>query len=42
MTLIVVILFISSVYVDMNNATNAAVQEIRKMKELRIQILQER
>lgn len=29
-------------YVDMNNATNAALAEIRKMKELRLRILQER
>lgn len=29
-------------YMDMNNATNAALREIRKMKELRLRILQER
>lgn len=29
-------------YMDMNNATNAALAEIRKMKELRLRILQER
>lgn len=28
-------------YVDMNNATNAAVTEVRKMKELRLKMLQE-
>ncbi len=27
---------------DMNNATNAALNEIRKMKELRLKILKER
>lgn len=29
-------------YMDMNNATNAALNEIRKMKELRLKILKER
>jgi hypothetical protein len=29
-------------YMDMNNATNAALQEVRKMKELRLKILMER
>ena len=29
-------------YMDMNNATNAALAEIRKMKELRLKILKER
>lgn len=29
-------------YMDMNNATNMALHEIRKMKELRLRILQER
>jgi hypothetical protein len=29
-------------YMDMNNATNAAMQEIQKMKELRLKILMER
>jgi len=29
-------------YMDMNNATNAALQEVRKMKELRLKILIER
>jgi hypothetical protein len=29
-------------YMDMNNATNAAMQEIQKMRELRAKILLER
>lgn len=29
-------------YMDMNNATNAALHEVRKIKELRLRILQER
>jgi hypothetical protein len=29
-------------YMDMNNATNAALHEVRKMKELRLKILIER
>jgi hypothetical protein len=29
-------------YIDMHHATNAAVQEVKKMKELRLQILLER
>jgi hypothetical protein len=28
-------------YMDMNNATNAALQEVRKMRELRAKILME-
>ena len=28
-------------YMDMNNATNAALAEIKKMKQLRLRILQE-
>lgn len=29
-------------YMDMNNATNEALHQIRKMKELRLKILKER
>ena len=28
-------------YMDMNNATNAALQEVKKMRELRVKILME-
>jgi hypothetical protein len=28
-------------YMDMNNATNAAMEEIRKMRELRIKMMME-
>lgn len=49
MTLILLVLFISSVYVDMNNATNKAdavtnraVKEINTMRDLRREIYIER
>lgn len=49
MTLIVIVLFVSSVYVDMNNAvkkadavTDRAIEEINKLRSVRQQITQER
>ena len=42
LVLIFALLFVSVVYVDMNNATAKAAEEIRKMRELRRQILIER
>ena len=42
LVLILVLPVMGLMYVDMNNATNMAIHEVRKMKELRLQILQER
>lgn len=42
LTFFIVMPVLGFMYVDMHNATNAAVQEVRKMKELRLQILIER
>lgn len=42
LVLIIVMPVMGLMYVDMNNATNAALAEIRKMKELRLKILKER
>lgn len=39
--LIIAIPALAIMYVDMNNATNAAIVETRKMKELRLKILTE-
>ena len=41
-TFFVVMPVLGFMYLDMYHATNAAVQEVRKMKELRYQILIER
>jgi type III secretory pathway component EscR len=41
-TFFVVMPVLGFMYIDMHHATNAAVQEVRKMKELRRQILIER
>ena len=41
-TFFVVMPVLGFMYLDMYHATNAAVQEVRKMKELRYQILLER
>ena len=42
LTFFVVMPVLGFMYMDMYHATNAAVQEVRKMKELRYQILIER
>ncbi len=42
LTFFIVMPVLGFMYLDMYNATNAAVQEVRKMKELRLQILIER
>ena len=39
--LIIALPVMGVMYMDMNNATNTAIGEIRKMKELRLQILTE-
>jgi hypothetical protein len=39
--LIVALPVMGIMYMDMNNATNAAMQEIKKMRELRAKILTE-
>jgi len=39
--LIVALPVMGIMYLDMNNATNAAMQEIKKMRELRAKILTE-
>lgn len=41
LVLVIVLPVMGLMYVDMNNATNAAVTEVRKMKELRLKMLQE-
>lgn len=37
--LIIALPVMGIMYMDMNNATNAAIEEIKKMKELRLKIL---
>lgn len=39
---VVLVPLIGVQYMEMNNATNAAIVEIRKMKELRLKLLQEK
>jgi hypothetical protein len=39
--LVIVLPVMGVMYMDMNNATNMAMEEVRKMKELRIKILTE-
>ena len=39
--LVVALPVMGLMYMDMNNATNAAMQEIKKMRELRAKILME-
>lgn len=40
--LVIVLPVMGVMYLDMNNATNAALREVHKMKELRLEILKER
>lgn len=42
LTFVIVIPLLGIMYMDMNNAMNAAVYEARKMRELRKQIVNER
>lgn len=42
LTFVIVIPLLGIMYMDMNNATNAAVHEAKKMRELRKQIINER
>ena len=42
LTFVIVIPLLGIMYMDMNNAMNAAVYEARKMRELRKQIIDER
>jgi len=42
LVLVIALPVMGIMYMDMNNATNAALNEIRKMKELRLKILKER
>ena len=42
LTFVVAIPILGVMYMDMWNATNAAVQEVRRMKELRKQVIEER
>ena len=42
MTFVIVIPMLGIMYMDMNNAMNAAVFEAKKMRELRKQIINER
>jgi hypothetical protein len=42
LTFVIVIPLLGFMYMDMNNAMNAAVYEARKMRELRKQIIDER
>ena len=42
LVLVIALPVMGVMYMDMNNATNAALQEVRKMKELRLKILIER
>jgi len=42
LTFVIVIPLLGIMYMDMNNAMNAAVYEARKMRELRKQIINER
>lgn len=39
LTFVIVIPLLGFMYMDMNNATNKAVEEIKKMRELRAKIL---
>jgi len=39
--LVIALPIMGIMYMDMNNATNAAMQEIKKMRELRAKILTE-
>lgn len=41
LTFVIVIPILGMMYIDMNNATAKAVQEIRKMRELRAKMLLE-
>ena len=42
LVIVVLVPLIGLQYMEMNNATNAAIVEIRKMKELRLKLLLER
>ena len=42
LTFVIVIPLLGFMYMDMNNATNAAVHEAKRMRELRKQIIEER
>ena len=42
LTFVIVIPLLGFMYMDMNNAMNAAVHEAKKMRELRKQIIEER
>jgi len=42
LTFVILIPLLGIMYMDMNNATNAAVYEAKKMRELRKQIINER
>lgn len=42
LTFVIVIPLMGIMYMDMNNATNAAVYEAKKMRELRKQIINEK
>lgn len=42
LTFVIVIPLLGIMYMDMNNAMNAAIYEARKMRELRKQIINER
>ena len=42
LVIVVLVPLIGIQYMEMNNATNAAIVEIRKMKELRLKLLLER
>lgn len=42
LVLVIVLPVMGVMYLDMNNATNAALREVHKMKELRLEILKER
>jgi hypothetical protein len=39
--LVIALPIMGIMYMDMNNATNAAIVEVRKMKELRLKLLLE-
>lgn len=40
LVLVLVIPALAIVYIDMNNATNAAIVEVKKMRQLRAQVLE--
>lgn len=42
LTMVIVLPVLGIMYMDMWNATNAAVYEVKKMRELRRQLLEER